>query len=86
MTENYYYKRTDEYKDILDRKDIGCFEVPMIHSVVLINLRRRTADELTYNPSKINSYDGPIDDIIAFAVSANKSSIIIFYKYSLIFF
>ncbi|XP_077302422.1 glycosyltransferase 25 family member [Arctopsyche grandis] len=75
MTENYYYKRTDEYKDILDRKDIGCFKVPMIHSAVLINLRRRTADELTYNPSKINSYDGPIDDIIAFAVSANKSNV-----------
>ncbi|GIZ03232.1 procollagen galactosyltransferase 2, partial [Caerostris extrusa] len=41
MTEQGYYKRTDNYLPILEREQIGCFDVPMIHSAVLINLRRK---------------------------------------------
>lgn len=75
MTEDYYYQRTEDYKPILEREKEGCFEVPMVHSCVLIDLRRVHSDLLTYDPDKIPYYDGPIDDIIAFAVSANRSQI-----------
>ncbi|NP_001108473.1 chromosome associated protein D3 [Bombyx mori] len=70
MTENYYYKRTDDYKPILNRKKTGCFDVPMVHSAVLISMRYDVSDKLTYYPSKITNYDGPEDDIIAFALNS----------------
>nr|CAH7758151.1 unnamed protein product [Callosobruchus chinensis] len=75
MTEDYYYQRTEEYKPVLHRKNVGCFDVPMIHSCVLIDLRREESDFLTYDPSKIKNFDGPSDDIISFAISANRSGI-----------
>lgn len=72
MTENFYYKRTDDYKPILQMKNKGCFPVPMIHTAVLINLNTKTSDFLTYVPGKVKDYDGPEDDIIAFAVNAKN--------------
>lgn len=73
MTPSYYYKRTEDYEKILNREESGCFQVPMVHSAVLINLRSSFSDSLTYSPSKIQDYNGPADDIIAFAIGANKS-------------
>lgn len=78
MTENYYYKRTDDYKPIQRMEKQGCFEVPMVHTAVLVHLRPRISDQLTYNPEKITYYDGPQDDIIAFAVNAKKHGEVIF--------
>ncbi|KAJ8969935.1 hypothetical protein NQ314_001516, partial [Rhamnusium bicolor] len=75
MTDDYYYERTDEYKPVLYRENIGCFNVPMVHSCVLINLRKTESDLLTYVPSKLRNFDGPNDDIIAFAIGANHSGI-----------
>lgn len=75
MTENYYYKRTDDYKPILNRKKTGCFDVPMVHSAVLISMRYDVSDKLTYYPSKITNYDGPEDDIIAFALNSKALGI-----------
>lgn len=75
MTEDYYYLRTDDYKQVLELEKMGCFNVPMIHSCVLVDLRRRESDLLTYNPQNVENYDGPHDDIITFALSANKSDI-----------
>ncbi|KAJ8964651.1 hypothetical protein NQ317_012321, partial [Molorchus minor] len=75
MTSDYYYERTEEYKPVLYRENIGCFNVPMVHSCVLINLRKTESDLLTYNPKNINDYNGPNDDIITFAISANRSSV-----------
>lgn len=46
--------------------------MPIVHSAVLIDLRTRRSDLLTYNPAKIADYAGPIDDIIAFAYSAKQ--------------
>ena len=75
MTENYYYKRTDEYLPILNRENItGCFSVPMVHSAVLIDLRKEASDLLTYESENCPSYNGPRDDIITFALCANFSS------------
>lgn len=75
MTEDYYYQRTDEYKPVLNRAQIGCFNVPMVHSCVLVNLRKTDSDFLTYAPDKVKDFDGPNDDIIVFAVGANRSGI-----------
>lgn len=73
MTSSYYYKRTEEYEQILNRKNIGCFSVPMVHSAMLVDLRIENSDLLTFSPNNIAGYDGPVDDIIIFAVGANKS-------------
>lgn len=72
MDDNYYYKRTDDYTQILNREKIGCFKVPMVHTAVLISLKYEIADKFTYNPKIIADYDGPEDDIIAFAMNAKK--------------
>lgn len=74
-TEDYYYLRTDGYKPILYREETGCFQVPMIHSCVLINLNTFDSNHLTYHPENVTKYGGPHDDIITFAISANKSDI-----------
>lgn len=75
MTEDYYYTRTERYKPILYREEIGCLSVPMVHSAVLINLNKVDSDLLTYDGDKLDNYKykGPKDDIITFAVGANVS-------------
>ncbi|XP_076649518.1 glycosyltransferase 25 family member [Halictus rubicundus] len=78
MHTDYYYLRTDRYGRILFREETGCFDVPMVHSAVLINLRKRASDLLSYDPRYLNRYDGPTDDIISFAVGANMSGIPLF--------
>lgn len=78
MTSDFYYLRTEKYEPILFREIKGCFNVPMIHSAVLIDLRKRISDLLTYDPKNLNQYSGPIDDIITFAVGANNSDIPLF--------
>ena len=71
MSETYYYQRTDEYKKILNRKKVGCYQVPMVHTAVLIDLREEESDLLTYSPDTIEDYPGPRDDIIVLALSAS---------------
>lgn len=79
MSSDYYYKRTEDYKKIRNFEMVGEFAVPMVHSAVLIDLKRISSDLLTFNKTKLNSYhdrktyNGPIDDIIIFAISANFS-------------
>ncbi|PSN54543.1 Glycosyltransferase 25 family member [Blattella germanica] len=75
MTEEYYYLRTDDYKPILNRERVGCFHVPMVHSAVLVDLRRLSSNGLTFLSSKVPDYEGPHDDIITFALAANKSGV-----------
>ncbi|KOX78466.1 Glycosyltransferase 25 family member [Melipona quadrifasciata] len=78
MTDNFYYLRTEMYKPILFRETVGCLKVPMIHSAVLIDLRKHVSDNLTYDPRNINKHNCPTDDIITFAISANNSDIPLF--------
>jgi len=73
MTVEHYYLRTELYEPILFREKIGCHDVPMIHSAVLVDLRKHYSDRLTYKTERLTVYDGPMDDIITFAVGANKS-------------
>jgi hypothetical protein len=45
----------------------------MVHSSVLIDLRQASSNGLTFVSSKVPEYKGPHDDIITFALAANKS-------------
>ncbi|XP_052854466.1 glycosyltransferase 25 family member [Drosophila gunungcola] len=86
MTEDYYYRRTDEYKEIYHVKKQGSFPVPMVHTAVLVNMNHRVVRRnLTFDKSRLLEmqrsrqqeplYEGPADDIIVFAISANSSGI-----------
>lgn len=75
MTPEYYYIRTERYKPILKGEESGCLEVPMVHSAVLIDLRKDASDLLTFSSENFENFDGPIDDIITFALVANRSGI-----------
>lgn len=83
MTENYYYDSTDEYNLIVKHEDIGVHAVPLVHSAVLIDVNLADLGALTFDKKylqnklkkKNQTYDGPYDDIITFAVSANLSGI-----------
>jgi collagen beta-1,O-galactosyltransferase len=68
--EDHYYVRTDEYKEILHRKKVGCFEVPMIHSAILVDLRKVNVP--SFRPTNDSV---PEDDIILFATSAKERGI-----------
>ena len=66
-----YYKRLPEYLDIVERKAVGCFEVPMVHTVLLVNLRHKISQELAYTAP--GGYNKPEDDINLFSFAALKS-------------
>ncbi|XP_062562342.1 glycosyltransferase 25 family member [Armigeres subalbatus] len=77
MTADYYYHRTDEYKEILSFEKTGEFTVPMVHSAVMVNLNVQQSLNLSFDKKRLppGHYTGPTDDIIIFAMSANYSSI-----------
>lgn len=84
MSPEFYYQRTDEYKEIYDFVKRGDFPVPMVHSAVLIDLRYVSTDFLTFNRTILHEQlvllnktplttEVPVDDIIIFSISANYS-------------
>ncbi|KRF98362.1 uncharacterized protein Dwil_GK27803 [Drosophila willistoni] len=85
MTEDYYYQRTDEYKEIYQVKKLGVFQVPMIHTAVMVDMNYKRTRNLTFDRVRLQEmqknrgqspiYEGPADDIIVFAISANSSGI-----------
>ncbi|KAK4326790.1 hypothetical protein Pmani_002716 [Petrolisthes manimaculis] len=75
MTEDYWYSRSEDYLPILERKQTGCFAVPMVHSCVLVDLTREASDQLTFIPQNVSGYNGPHDDIITFAISAKTAGV-----------
>ncbi|XP_059089933.1 glycosyltransferase 25 family member-like isoform X3 [Tigriopus californicus] len=75
MSDTYYYARTDEYDPILGRTSLGCHSVPMVHTSVLVNLNKVESLKLTFLPEDIPNYDGPRDDIIVFALSAQFNGV-----------
>lgn len=78
MDANGYYKRTDDYVPILERQQVGRFEVPMVYSLVFINLRNEKARKLKFRfkdleeAGLIKPNETPFDDIIVFAKSARS--------------
>lgn len=84
MDDTGYYLRTDDYLPILERKQLGTFSVPMVHSCVLINNRKMASRLLTFDPIEVQQLEEmqtfrsvkiPYDDIIAFAKSAILNNI-----------
>lgn len=73
-----YYKRTDDYVPILERQQVGRFEVPMVYSLVFISLRSEKARNLKFRfkdleeDRLIKLNETPFDDIIVFAKSARS--------------
>ena len=70
-----YYKRTDDYVPILERQNIGRFQVPMIYSFVFINLRNAIARSLKLRHDDLNEEAKnkiPFDDLIVFAKSVES--------------
>ncbi|KAF0300807.1 Glycosyltransferase 25 family member [Amphibalanus amphitrite] len=74
MDDSFYYRRTERYSDIYEREEKGCFDVPMIHSCVLVDLREHLTKSLTFVKEKLQSPVGPsLDDVITFAISAQQT-------------
>lgn len=73
-TKQGYYARTPDYVPILKWERRGVFEVPVVHSTVLVQLRDPAATKhLSYHPPP--GYTAAIDDIIIFAHSAKHYGI-----------
>ncbi|CAD5113527.1 DgyrCDS2689 [Dimorphilus gyrociliatus] len=75
MDENGYYQRTPDYLPILFRHHQGCFDVPMVHSVVLIDLRRKESNFINFLPKRLDLFSDQIDDIIYFAQNNQRNRI-----------
>ncbi|KAF5402016.1 Collagen beta-1 O-galactosyltransferase [Paragonimus heterotremus] len=74
MTEEGYYKRSQNYFSIQRRQTIGIYPVAMVHSVYLVNLRHRITQKLANYPAP-EDYAGPLDDLIIFARSAQAARV-----------
>lgn len=96
MTEDYYYQRTTEYKQIYNYNKTGEFAVPMIHSAVLVNLRDVRTDFVTFNRTILQTNLQaqqkkslnkiiPMDDIIIFSVSAKQAGTPLYVSNSRLF-
>lgn len=53
----------------------GCFAVPMVHSTLLIDLRKEASRQLAFYPPH-PEYSWAFDDIIVFAFSAQMAGIL----------
>lgn len=67
-----YYRRTAEYFPTRHRHKLGCFPVPMVHSSLLLDLRKEGMKALAFHPPH-QDYSWPYDDIIVFAFSCRAA-------------
>ncbi|KAG7460287.1 hypothetical protein MATL_G00219780 [Megalops atlanticus] len=77
MTSQGYYKRTPAYLPIRKRERRGCFAVPMVHSTLLMDLRKEASLQLAFHPPHPD-YSWAFDDIIVFAFSARMADVQMF--------
>uniref|UniRef100_A0A336M109 CSON006145 protein n=1 Tax=Culicoides sonorensis TaxID=179676 RepID=A0A336M109_CULSO len=83
MRENHFYLRTDEYMTIKKYEKTGEFKVPLVNSIILIDMKNPKTKYLTHDIHKLISHDingsskynGPLDDMIIFAKSAQYAEI-----------
>ncbi|XP_077053867.1 procollagen galactosyltransferase 1 [Siphateles boraxobius] len=74
MTSQGYYKRTPAYMPIRRQERTGCFAVPMVHSTLLLDLRKQASRQLAFFPPHPD-YSWAFDDIIIFAFSARMADV-----------
>uniref|UniRef100_A0A3P8SEZ9 Cerebral endothelial cell adhesion molecule n=1 Tax=Amphiprion percula TaxID=161767 RepID=A0A3P8SEZ9_AMPPE len=72
ITPQGYYRRTAEYFPTRHRHRQDCFPVPMVHSTVLLDLRKEGMKKLAFYPPH-DDYSWPYDDIIVFAFSCRSA-------------
>ncbi|XP_062305805.1 procollagen galactosyltransferase 1 [Osmerus eperlanus] len=77
MTSQGYYKRTPAYIPIRKQVRKGCFAVPMVHSMFLVDLRKEASRQLAFHPPHPD-YSWAFDDIIVFAFSARMADVQMF--------
>lgn len=76
FSEDFWYERSDDYEDIQKRKVNGCFQVPVVHSCVLINLNcNENIRKITFNSDELNDPAVPYDDIVSFGVSVQRAGL-----------
>ncbi|XP_068608749.1 procollagen galactosyltransferase 2 [Brachionichthys hirsutus] len=74
ITPQGYYRRTAEYFPTRNRNRLGCFPMPMVHSTMLLDLRKEGMKNLAFFPPH-KDYSWPYDDIIVFAFSCRAAEI-----------
>uniref|UniRef100_A0A671WZ53 Cerebral endothelial cell adhesion molecule n=1 Tax=Sparus aurata TaxID=8175 RepID=A0A671WZ53_SPAAU len=74
ITPQGYYRRTAEYFPTRHRHRTGCYPVPMVHSTMLLDLRKAGMKKLAFFPPH-KDYSWPYDDIIVFAFSCRAAEI-----------
>ncbi|XP_061071565.1 procollagen galactosyltransferase 2 [Conger conger] len=74
ITPQGYYRRTAEYFPTKHRHRLGCYPVPMVHSTMLLDLRKQGTKKLAFHPPH-KDYSWPFDDIIVFAFSCRVSEV-----------
>ncbi|VUZ49167.1 unnamed protein product [Hymenolepis diminuta] len=74
MTEEGYYKRSNDYFALQRRHKVGINPVAMVHTALLVNLRHTRKNRLVFDPPPVG-YSGPNDDIIIFARNAQALGI-----------
>uniref|UniRef100_A0A8C3A291 Cerebral endothelial cell adhesion molecule n=1 Tax=Cyclopterus lumpus TaxID=8103 RepID=A0A8C3A291_CYCLU len=74
ITPQGYYRRTAEYFPTRHRHRLGCYPVPMIHSTMLLDLRKEGMTKLAFFPPH-KDYSWPYDDIIVFAFSCRAAEV-----------
>ncbi|OWR42748.1 glycosyltransferase 25 family member like protein [Danaus plexippus plexippus] len=74
---NYRLNHEDEFYPLYEYNELymGCHIVPVIYGAVLMDLRSKKSDYITYDPYKIVDYLGPLQDHIIFAVNAMRNNI-----------
>uniref|UniRef100_A0A3B4T3J2 Cerebral endothelial cell adhesion molecule n=1 Tax=Seriola dumerili TaxID=41447 RepID=A0A3B4T3J2_SERDU len=76
ITPQGYYRRTAEYFPTRHRHRLGCFPVPMVHSTMLLDLRKEGMKKLAFYPPH-EDYSWPYDDIIVFAFSCRAAGLLV---------
>lgn len=74
ITPQGYYRRTAEYFPTVHRHRHGCYPVPMVHSTMLLDLRKEGTKDLAFHPPH-QDYSWPFDDIIVFAFSCRAAEV-----------
>lgn len=75
MNSDFYFEGTDAYDEIFHLEKKGCFDVALVHSCVLLDLKNQTVDEITFDPRDLKHERVPFDDTVTFSLSAYLAGI-----------
>lgn len=73
-TSTGYYKRSDDYESIYNRDMPGVWEVPVVHSLVFIDLRKTESNRIQFFPIMPN-YPYWVDEVVAMSYNFKKAGV-----------